>query len=221
MRRAASFAIDRKTSNEALTLGYSLITGNPIVPDHFEFFWQPPPPIYDPAGAKKLLAEAGHPDGFDAGEYYCDSSYSNIGETVVDNLLTVGIRTRLRPIERAAFLKSYSEKKFKNLIQAGPGAFGNAATRIESNLVKGGVVSYGSYPDIDELYQQQASELDRPKREAILHKIQQIMVERVIYAPIWQLAFINGIGPRVGESGFGLIARFPYTAPYEDITIKT
>jgi peptide/nickel transport system substrate-binding protein len=220
VRRAASLAIDRKTSNEALTLGYSLITGNPIVPDHYEFFWQPPAPIYDPAAARKLLAEAGHPDGFDAGEYYCDSSYANIGETVVDNLLTVGIRTKLRPIERAAFIKGYAEKKFKNLIQAGPGAFGNAATRIETNLLKGGVFVYGSYPDIDALYQQQAVELDRPKREAILHKIQQIMVERVIYAPIWQLAFINGIGPRVGESGFGLIARFPYTAPYEDITIK-
>jgi len=64
-------------------------------------------------------------------------------------------------------------------------------------------------------------ELDRPKREAILHKIQQIMVERTIFAPIWQLAFINGVGPRVGESGFGRIARFPYTAPYEDMTLKT
>jgi peptide/nickel transport system substrate-binding protein len=220
VRRAASLAIDRKTSNEALTLGYSLITGNPIVPDHYEFFWKPPTPVYDPGGARKLLAEAGHPDGFDAGEYYCDSSYANIGETIVDNLLTVGIRTKLRPIERAAFIKGYAEKKFKNLIQAGPGAFGNAATRIEAYLVKGGVFAYGSYPDIDALYQQQAVELDRPKREAILHKIQEIMVERVIIAPIWQLAFINGIGPRVGESGFGLIARFPYTAPYEDITIK-
>ena len=46
------------------------------------------------------------------------------------------------------------------------------------------------------------------------------MVERVIYAPIWQLAFINGYGPRVGESGFGLIPAFAYTGPFEDITIK-
>jgi GAF domain-containing protein len=72
----------------------------------------------------------------------------------------------------------------------------------------------------DALYQQQAGELDRSRREAVLFKIQRLMVERTIYAPIWQLAFINGIGPRVGESGLGRIQLFPYTAPYEDITIK-
>ncbi|HEX6440679.1 MAG TPA: ABC transporter substrate-binding protein [Stellaceae bacterium] len=223
VRRAASLAIDRKGSNQALTLGYSLVTGNAIVPDHYEFFWQPPPEAaeHDPDKARKLLAEAGLPNGFDAGDYNCDSSYANIGEAVLDNLHAVGIRARLRPIERAAFIKGYSEKKYKNIIQAGPGAFGNAATRIEAHLVNGGVFSYGSYPDIDELYRQQAVELDRTKREAILHKIQQVMVERTIFAPIWQLAFINGVGSRVGESGFGRIARFPYTAPYEDITLKT
>jgi peptide/nickel transport system substrate-binding protein len=223
VRRAASLALDRKGINEAMTLGYSLVSGNPIVPNGFDFFWQPPPAAaeYDPEKAKKLLAEAGHPGGFDAGDYYCDSSYSNIAEAAVDNLAAIGIRTKLRPVERAAFIKEYSEKKYKNIIQAGPGAFGNAATRIEAHLVKGGVFCYGSYPDIEELYRQQATELDRKKREALLHKIQQIMTERVIYAPIWQLAFINGTGPRVGESGFAKIALFPYTSPYEDITLKS
>jgi peptide/nickel transport system substrate-binding protein len=221
VRKAANLAIDRQGSNEALALGHALVSGNPIVPSHYEFFWQPPAPSYDPRQAKQLLAEAGFASGFDAGEYYCDSSYANIGETVVDNLLAVGIRAKLRPIERAAFIKGFSEKKYKNLIQAGPGAFGNAATRIEAHLAKGGVFTYGSYPDIDELYREQAIELDRGKRETILHKIQQIMVERVVIAPIWQLAFINGVGPKVGESGFGLIPGFPYTAPYEDITLKS
>ena len=220
VRRAASLAIDRKGINDALTLGYSLISGNSFVPTNYEFYWQPPAPIYDPGKARQLLAEAGHPKGFDAGDYYCDMSYANIGEAVQANLQTVGVRAKLRPIERAAFIKGYAEKKFKNVIQAGPGAFGNAATRLEAQVVKGGVFVYGSYPDIDELHAQQAVELNRPKREAILHKMQQLAHERTIYAPIWQLAFINGVGPRMGESGFGLIPGFPYTAPYEDITLK-
>jgi peptide/nickel transport system substrate-binding protein len=220
VRKAASLALDCKGMNEVLTLGYSELTGNSIVPKGYDFYWQPPLPEFDPDRAKKLLAEAGFRSGFDAGNYFCDSSYANIGEIAVDNLLAVGIRSKLRPIERAAFIKEFSEKKYKNIIQAGPGAFGNAATRIEAHLVKGGVFSYGSYPDIDELYGQQAVELDRAKREAMLFKIQQLMVERTIYAPIWQLAFINGVSSRVGESGFGRIPLFPYTAPYEDITMK-
>jgi peptide/nickel transport system substrate-binding protein len=223
VRRAASLAIDRKGSNEALTLGYSLASGNPLVPNSYEFFWQPPPEAieYNPDKAKQLLADAGFKNGFDAGDYVCDSSYANIGEAVLDNLQAVGIRARLRPIERAAFIKGDSEKTFKNIVQRGPGAFGNAATRLEAFAVKGGTFAYGSYPDIDELYQQQAVELDRKKREAMLHKMQQMIYERTMYAPIWQLAFINGTGARVGESGFGRIAGFPYTAPYEDLTLKS
>jgi peptide/nickel transport system substrate-binding protein len=219
VRQAASLAIDRKSINEALTLGYSKLTGS-LIPQSFEFYWQPPDPVYDPAQAKRLLAEAGHPGGFDAGDYYCDSSYSNVGEAVLNNLGEVGIRAKLRPIERAAFLKEWAEKSLKNVIQAGSGAFGNAATRLAAFIVKGGTYAYGNYPDIDELFQKQAVELDHQKREALLHKTQQLVHERTVIAPIWQLAFINGIGPRVGESGFGLITDFAYTAPFEDITIK-
>jgi len=220
VRRAASLAIDRKGINQALTLGYSKLAGNSFVADMFEYYWQPPAPVYDPAKAKQLLAEAGYPNGFDAGAYYCDSSYANLGEAVLNNLVLVGIRVKLRPIERAAFIKGYAEKTYKNIVQGGSGTLGNAATRLEVFVVKGGTYAYGNYPDIDELFQQQATELDPKKREAILHKIQQLVYERTIAAPIWQLGFINGAGPRVGESGFGLIPAFAYTGPYEDITLK-
>jgi len=219
VRRAASLAIDREALNDAITLGYSKVTGS-IIPYTFEYFWQPPIPTYDPASAKQLLAEAGHPSGFDAGEFYCDSSYANVGEAVLDNLQAAGIRVKLRPLERAAFIEAYAHKKLKNLILGGSGAFGNAATRLETYVVKGGAYVYGSYPDIDALYQQQAVELNHKKRGEILDEMQQILAERTVYAPIWQLGFINGAGPRVGESGFGLITDFAYTGPFEDITLK-
>jgi peptide/nickel transport system substrate-binding protein len=221
VRRAATLAIDGQGSSEALMLGHALVSGNPLVPTHYDFYWQPPPPVYDPEQARELLKEAGFPNGFDGGECHTDSSYANIAETVVDNLLAVGIRTRLRPIERAAFIKGFAEKKLKNLVVAGPGAFGNAATRIEAHAIKDGLFAYGSYPDIDALYRRQAVELDRTRREAMLHRIQQMIHERAMFAPIWQLAFINGVGPRIGEAQFGQIAGFPYTAPYEDVTLKT
>ena len=91
---------------------------------------------------------------------------------------------------------------------------------MEAFYVKGGTYVYGSYPDIDELFQQQAAELDHKKRTVILQKMQQLAYERSISAPIWLLGFLNGVGPRVGESGFGLLPGYAYTAPYEDITIK-
>ncbi len=219
VRLAASLALDRPTINQALTLGHSRLTGN-IIPSTFDFFWQPPAPVYSAARAKQLLAEAGYPSGFDAGEFFCDGSYANLAEAVGNNLQAVGIRAKLRPLERAAFFAAYGEKKLKNIIQGSSGAFGNAATRLEGFVVSGGTYSYGGYPDIDGLFQEQAAELDRKRREAILHKMQQLVLEKAMYAPIWELAFLNGVGPRVKESGLGLISGHAYSAPYEDVALK-
>jgi len=218
VRRAANLAIDRDTINQALTLGQSKITGS-IVPDIFDYYWQPPTPRYDPGEAKRLLAEAGYPRGFDAGEYYCDGSYAGLAEAVLDNLQQTGIRSKLRPLERAAFFKGYAEKSLKHLVQAQSGSFGNAATRLDAFVVKGGAYAYGNYPDIDALFDEQASELDRTRRAAALHKIQQLVHERAIFAPLWRQAFVNGVGPRIGESGLGLIPGHGYSSPYEDMTL--
>ncbi|HYE93810.1 MAG TPA: ABC transporter substrate-binding protein, partial [Terriglobales bacterium] len=219
VRLAANLAIDRKAINQAITLGHSRLAGS-IIPSTFEYYWKAPLYPFDPAQAKKLLAEAGYPNGFDAGAYYMDVSYANVQEAIADYLRQAGIKTTLRSMERAGFFAGYTAKNFKNLAYTASGAFGNAATRLETFVVKGGAYVYGSYPDIDGLFSEQAAELDRKKREAILHRIQQLMHEKVMHIPIWELGFVNGHGPRIQESGLGLIPGHAYSAPYEDVSLK-
>ena len=219
VRLAANHAIDRGAINQAITLGYSKVIWS-IIPSSFDFYWQPPAYAFDVARAKQLLSEAGYPNGFDAGDYYCDSAYANVQEAIINYLRPVGIRATLRPLERAAFFKGLGEKKFKNLSYTASGAFGNAATRLEAFVVAGGTYVYGSYPDIDGLFREQANETDRKKRDVILQKIQQLMHDKAMTIPIWQLAFINGQGPRVAESGLGLIPGHAYSAPYEDVKLR-
>jgi peptide/nickel transport system substrate-binding protein len=219
VRLAANLAIDRPAINQAITLGHSRLTYS-IIPSTFDFFWQPPAFAFDPAQAKKLLAEAGYPNGFDAGDYYLDISYANVQEAIANYLQQVGIRTKLVSRERASHWSTYADKKYKNLAYTASGAFGNAATRLEAYVIGGGSYVYGTYPDLDSLFKDQAAELDRKKREALLHRIQQLMNEKVMHIPIWELAFINGQGPRVQESGLGLIPGHAYSAPYEDVKLK-
>jgi peptide/nickel transport system substrate-binding protein len=219
LRQAVNVGIDRQAVNQAETLGFSRLT-NSIIPDIFDFFWKPPAPVHDPARAKRLMAEAGYPNGFDAGEYFCDVAYANLAEAMVNDLQSLGIRVKLRPLERAAFFSAYGEKKLKNIIQGASGAFGNAATRLEAFVARGGTYVYGSYPDIDGLFLEQAGDVDPKRREATLHKIQQLVHEKAIYAPIWQLAFLNGVGPRIEHSGLGVIPGFAYSGPIEDVKLK-
>src|SRR5213592_79961 len=196
VRLAANHAVDRQTINQAVTLGFSKITGS-IIPTSFEFYWQPPLYPYDPGEATQLLAEAGYPKGFDAGDFWCDAGACVYAEPVLNDLQAVGINTRLRPLERAGFLKAYQDKKLKNIIHGLSGIFGNAATRIEPFAISGGAYAYGGYPDIDGLFKEQAGELDPKKREALLHRIQQLIHEKAMVLPIWQLALLQGVGPRV------------------------
>ena len=209
VRLAANHALDRAGINQAENLGFAKIT-NSIVPASFDFYWQPPLYAHDAARAKQLLAEAGYPNGFDAGDYYVDAAFTNVAEAVVNSLQTAGMRAKVRPLERAAFFKTFGDKKLKNLVQGGSGAFGNAATRIEAFVASSGVYAYGGYPDIDGLFREQATEIDRKRREASLNRIQQLMHEKAMFAPIYQIAAMTGVGPRVEESGIGLVAGYAF-----------
>jgi peptide/nickel transport system substrate-binding protein len=172
VRLAASHALDRDALNQAETLGMSRTTGA-LIPRVLDFARAYDPPPYDPALTKKLLTEAGYPNGFDAGDLTPFPPFFSLAEGLVNDLQAVGIRTRLRTMERAAFLSAWREKKLRGV-----------------------------------------------KRETLLFQIQQIMHDRVMHVPIYELAFLWGVSSRVEEACVDHIKGFSYSAPYEDLKLK-
>ena len=218
LRLAVHYALDRQAINEAACLGFCPPAGV-IVPRVMDYALQAEVIPYDPKKAKQLLAEAGYPNGFDAGELTPIAGFPTVAEAVVNYLNAVGIRVRLRTMERAAFLTAWREKKLHGLFMTAVGASGNAATRAEAFMYSKGSYAYGGYPDLDELFERQASERDRTKREALLHRIQQLTIERVMFAPIMDLRGLIGVGPRLAEHTINSIPVHPFPA-FEDIRLK-
>jgi len=219
VRLAASYALDRQALSDAETLGASKPAGN-FIPRTFEFALPIEPLPHNPARAKQLLAEAGYPNGFDAGELYQLPPYFALGEAIIGNLQAVGIKLKMRPMERAAYFSTIQSKKAKGVCVCSSALYGNAASRMSEIYPSEGAYAYGGYPDVDDLYKRQARETDRKKREALLHQIQQIMNERVRIAPIFEYIWPSGIGPRVAEPALMLISPYPWSAPLEDVRLR-
>jgi peptide/nickel transport system substrate-binding protein len=117
VRRAASLAIDREGANEALTLGYSLITGNPIVPDHHEFFGSL---LRRSTARKKPSSCSPKPDIRKASTQAITIATRRTrtsGRPTSTICMRSAFRPELRPIERAAFIKGFAEKTFNEDVQ--------------------------------------------------------------------------------------------------------
>src|SRR5438477_5687890 len=194
VRLAANYALNRQAINEVSCLGYCPPTGV-IVPRVMEFALQAPPMPYDPPKAKQLLAEAGYPNGIDAGDFAPTPPFITTAEAATNYLGAVGIRTKMRLMERAAFLAAWREKKLRRLFMAAVGNSGDAGRRAGALIVRQGSSAYGGYPDLDDLFLQQARERDTAKREAMLHKIQQLTIARVMFARTMAYRTLRGVGP--------------------------
>jgi peptide/nickel transport system substrate-binding protein len=218
VRQAAILALDRKQISEVSCLGFCPPTST-IIPRVMDFALQTQAAPHDPDRAKKLLAEAGYPNGLDAGDFVPIPPFLTTAELSVNFLAAVGIRVKIKTTERAAFLTNWREKKLRGLFMTAVGNSGNAASRVAEFYYSKGTYAYGGYPDIDELFLQQGKERDVAKREALLHRIQNLAIERAMFLPIMDYRTLRGVGPRVAEHALDAMPLNPFPA-YEDIKLK-
>ena len=225
VREAVSLVLDRQAISEAEEGGLSGRQGN-WIPENWPNAIQWPPPEYDPARAKQLMAEAGYPNGFDVEALTPFPPNFSLAERVATALREIGIRTRVNQMERAAYTARLSEgpEQFKGHIlihfSASPG---DAASWIRAWATCGGSSSRMCVPEIDQRLQAYDQSTDLRERERLVTEIQQYMLENWIFVEIYRQALLNAQGPRIANQWdeiFGAVPGHPLFAPIEDVRLK-
>ena len=137
-------------------------------------------------------------------------------------LPAIGIRTRLRTLERAAFYTQLREKKIRPLVFMASAAAGNAATRLDAFVAAGGIYTYGGYPDIEGLIQEQAvrARSQAPRGDAAPDPAAHARA-RDVRADLGDRRHPGATARASAESALGLITGFPWSAPYEELKLKS
>ena len=159
--------------------------------------------------------------GFDGGILYTDIGYADVAEAAANDLSAVGIRVELRPLERPTFFGQWAKHELTGGLVLGlTGSHGNAAMRIKEYIIDGGRYTYQGYPELNELFEQQATEMDNEKRAEILEELQRKMHEKVVVAPVIKIVGLSAKRDNVEESGLAAIEGYSNIAPYEDLKFK-
>ena len=126
-------------------------------------------PKYDPEGAKKLLAEAGYPNGIDY-EYTVVTPQKPIAEAVAGSMLKAGIRATIRPVPLSVYQKDRNDGKLTSWTIVFPSASHPDASNILETLMTGAVAKYYEDPTLFKILEDGQKEFDDAKRSAIYQK---------------------------------------------------
>jgi peptide/nickel transport system substrate-binding protein len=222
-RQALSLAIDRRAINDAEMAGLGALEGN-WIPADWPGSLSRPAPEHNRARARQLLAEAGFAKGFEVSMLTAQPPYSSWGERIVGQLRTMGIRTHVNTMERAAFYDRLAPgaNRLTGLLLVLSGAPGNAASRIRDSAVCNGAFSGLCLPEVDGRMQRYESSIDPVERQSLLNEVQAYLLNNYLMIPTVRLAMLNGLGPRIAnraEEIMGAIPQYVYIGPYEEIIV--
>jgi ABC-type transport system substrate-binding protein len=185
---------------------------------------------HDPAKAKRLMAEAGYPNGFAIDWLTPAPPYYSRGERVLAQLQAIGIRGRLQTLERAVYTKrrqgGMKEWPGLNIIMAGARIGATWANWYETAFKCGGFLSADAFcvEDLDTKYAQYLKSDKPAERQALAYEIQRAILENYYFVPVFRHAFMNAIGPRIAakrwQDVFPSYRSTGYAYPWEDIQLK-
>jgi peptide/nickel transport system substrate-binding protein len=228
VRQAISLAIDRDAINNAECDGLGRVDGN-WINDDGEYGLPWPKWEHNLAKAKQLMAEAGFPNGFAVDWLTPVPNYYSLGERIVSQLQTIGIRAKLQTIERGVFLKrlqgGLKEWPGVQIILNAARVGGTWSNWYDSFMKCGGFngKDRNCVPEIDDKFNKYLASVDAGERQKLAEEVQREILENYYFVPVFRHAAMQAIGPRVKAAKWQDV--FPtvtaaHAYPWEDIQLR-
>jgi len=187
VRKALSIAINRDAIVARVMEGVAIPAGQLLPEGFFGVSPNLKPPAYDPEGAKKLLAEAGYPNGFEITLHGPNDRYINdakIAEAVAQMLTRIGVKTTVETMTKAVYFSRASsggadkQPEFSFILVGWGSGTGEASSPLKSLLhtydKEGGfgASNRGRHSDamVDKLIEDALATVDDAKREKLLQQ---------------------------------------------------
>ncbi|CAM3813747.1 ABC transporter substrate-binding protein [Bordetella bronchialis] len=181
VRQAISMAIDRKAIAQRIMDGAATPAYQFLPDGMFGALPHAPELKYDPAAAKKLLAEAGYPDGFAMTLAATNDRYINdaaVAQAVAQYLSRIGIKTDVNAMTRSVFFPQRAKREFSFAMGGWGSDTGEASSFLtywvtSLDTARGlGTSNYGGYsdPEFDKVFRQAITTVDPAQREKLLRQ---------------------------------------------------
>lgn len=193
VRRALSKAINREAIAGRVMEGLALPAANILSPSVLGHDPAVKPETYDPEGAKKLLAEAGYPDGFRVTLATPNNRYINdeqVAQTVAQMWTRIGIVTRVEAMPLSVYFGRARNKEFGVALLGWGSRAADLALRsllVTANPEKGyGAWNWAGYsnPKLDELVVRSLGTVDPARREVLARSASALAAREVALIPL-------------------------------------